>query len=140
MKIVVLDGATLAADGNSWEELGRLGEVEVYDRSSPGEVRQRARGAAVLVTNKAPIPAAVIEAEPALRLIAVSATGFDCVDVGAARERGVVVANVPEYGTRSVAQFTFALLLELCHRVGLHARAVREGEWARSAEFCACWR
>jgi glycerate dehydrogenase len=139
MKIVVLDGAALAAGGNSWEALGRLGAVEVYDRSAPEEVRERARGAAVLVTNKAPVPAELIEAEPALKVIAVSATGFDCVDVSAARERGVLVANVPEYGTRSVAQFTFALLLELCHRVGLHAREVREGEWARSAEFCF-WR
>src|SRR5262245_14643626 len=122
MKIVVLDGHTLAADGLSWSALEALGEVEVSPRSSPEEVAERARAAAVLVTNKAPVRAAVIEATPELRLIAVTATGFDCVDAEAARKRGIPVVNVPEYGTDSVAQFTFALLLELCHHVGAHAR------------------
>lgn len=136
MKIVVLDGRTLSADGNSWEALAKLGEVETYERSSDDEVLARARRASVLITNKAPVPAAVIEQAPALRFIAVSATGFDCVDVAAARRRGIPVSHVPEYGTGSVAQFTFALLLELCHQVGLHAQAVRAGEWARSPEFC----
>jgi glycerate dehydrogenase len=136
MRIVVLDGYTLGADGNSWAALAELGEVEVYDRSSPYEVLDRSRAAAVLVTNKAPVPALVIEQAPLLRFIAVSATGFDCVDAAAARSRGIPVANVPEYGTPSVAQFTFALLLELCHQVGLHAAAVRAGEWQRSPEFC----
>src|SRR5262245_17769089 len=116
MRIVVLDGRTLAADGNSWAALEGLGEVELFDRSSADEVRVRSRDAAVLVTNKAPVRADAIVAAPRLRLIAVSATGYDCVDVPAARRRGVAVANVPEYGTASVAQMTFALLLELCHR------------------------
>src|SRR5579872_3370455 len=136
MKIVVLDGYTLAADGNSWDALRPLGEVEVHDRSSPDEVAERARGAAVLITNKARIPAAVIDASPALRFIAVSATGFDCVAVAAASRRGIPVSNVPEYGTDSVAQFTFALLLELCHHAGGHAQAVGAGEWAHAPDFC----
>jgi glycerate dehydrogenase len=136
MKIVVLDGYTLGADGNTWDALGALGEVEIFDRSSPAEVGERSRAAAVLVTNKALVPAEVIEQAPLLRLIAVSATGFDCVDAAAARLRGVLVANVPEYGTDSVAQLAFALLLELCHYTGLHADAVRAGEWARSPDFC----
>jgi glycerate dehydrogenase len=136
MKIVVLDGYTLAADGNSWDALLPLGEVEVYDRSTPAEVVERACGAAVLITNKARIPAEVIDTCPQLRFIAVSATGFDCVDVEAASCRGIAVANVPEYGSDSVAQHTFALLLELCHHVGLHAAAVREGAWTRSPDFC----
>lgn len=136
MKLVVLDGATLAADGNSWDALFPLGEVEVHDRSSPEEVAERSRGAGVLVTNKALIPATLIDASPALRFIAVSATGFDCVAVAAAGRRGIPVSHVPEYGTDSVAQFTFALLLELCHRVGGHAQAVRNGEWARAPDFC----
>jgi glycerate dehydrogenase len=135
MKIVVLDGHTLAADGNSWAALAGLGDVEIYQRSSDAEVRARARGAAVLITNKAPVRADVIEAAPELRFIAVSATGFDCVDAAAARRCAIPVSNVPEYGTDSVAQFTFALLLELCHHVGLHAAAVRAGEWSRSPEF-----
>jgi glycerate dehydrogenase len=136
MKIVVLDGHTLAADGNSWAALLPLGEVEIHERSAPDEVSARARSAAILITNKALVRAAVIEEAPALRFIAVSATGFDCVDAAAARRHGILVSNVPEYGTHSVAQLTFALLLELCHRVGLHAEAVRAGEWARSPEFC----
>lgn len=139
MKIVVLDGCTLAADGGSWDDLRPLGEVEVYDRSTATEVAERSRGAAVLITNKARVPAEVIDACPELRLIAVSATGHDCVDVATASRRGVVVSNVPEYGTASVAQFTFALLLELCHRVGPHAEAVRAGEWSSSPDFCF-WR
>src|SRR4051812_24481507 len=99
MKIVVLDGHTLAADGNSWDALRPLGEVEAHDRSSPDQVAERASRAAVLVTNKARIPAAVIDASPDLRFIAVSATGYDCVEVAAASRRGIPVANVPEYGT-----------------------------------------
>jgi glycerate dehydrogenase len=136
VNIVVLDGWTLGADGNSWAALGQFGEVALHDRSTPDEVLERARPADVLITNKAPVPAGVIDQAPRLRFIAVSATGFDCVDVAAARCRGIPVANVPEYGTASVAQFVFALLLELCHHVGLHAEAVRGGEWARSPEFC----
>jgi glycerate dehydrogenase len=99
MRIVVLDGFTLAADGNSWAGLELLGEVVIHDRSTPEEVRVRSRGAAVLITNKAPLRADVIEDNPDLRLIAVSATGYDCVDVTTARRCGVAVANVPEYGT-----------------------------------------
>jgi glycerate dehydrogenase len=136
MKIVVLDGYTLAADGNSWDSLLPLGEVETHDRSSPADVAQRARGASVLITNKARIPAEVIATSLDLRFIAVSGTGFDCVDVETVSRRGIPVSNVPEYGTDSVAQFTFALLLELCHHVGRHADAVRDGEWARSRGFC----
>jgi glycerate dehydrogenase len=139
MKIVVLDGYTLAADGNSWDALHRLGEIEVHHRSSADEVAARARGAAVLITNKASIPVEVIDGSPDLRFIAVSATGFDCVAVTAASRRGIPVSNVPEYGTDSVAQFVFALLLELCHHVGLHAGAVAAGDWGSSADFCF-WR
>src|SRR5262245_14375181 len=128
MKIVVLDGYTLGADGNSWDELHRLGDVEMYDRSSEEQVVTRARPAVVLITNKARVSATTIEQAAHLRLIAVSATGFDCVEMAAACRRGVAVANVPEYGTASVAQFVFALLLELCHRTGLHVEAVRAGE------------
>lgn len=135
MKIVVLDGRTLAADGNSWAALDGLGTVEVYDRSTPDEVRTRAGGATVLITNKAPISADVIDGHPELRLIAVTATGVDCVDVAAARRQGVTVSNVPEYGTDSVAQFVFALLLELCHHVGQHAAAVAAGEWSCCPDF-----
>ncbi len=136
MKIVVLDGRTLAADDNPWDALHALGDVELYDCSTEEEVAVRAAGAAILVTNKARVSARVIEHSPGLRFIAVSATGYDCVDVAAARRWGIPVSNVPEYGTNSVAQFTFALLLSLCHRAEHHADAVRAGEWARSPDFC----
>lgn len=135
MNIVVLDGHTLAVDGNSWDSLSTLGDVAIYARSSPDEVLTRARPATVLITNKAPIAAPTIAQAAELRFIAVTATGFDCVDVTAARKRGIAVSNVPEYGTSSVAQFVFALLLELCQHVGLHAEAVRQGEWSRSPDF-----
>ena len=135
MKIVVLDGRTLNSDPKAWAGLNRFGEVVYHDISEPGEVLSRSQGADVLVVNKCPIRAAAIEKLPALRFIAVTATGFDCVDVDAARSRGVPVSNVPEYGTDSVAQTTFALLLELCQHVGLHAEAVRAGEWTRQADF-----
>jgi glycerate dehydrogenase len=136
MKIVVLDGGTLSANDNPWTALEELGRVEIYDRSSAGEVLPRSREAQVLITNKVTINASVIEQATRLCFIAVSATGFDCVDVAAARRHGIPVANVPEYGTDSVAQFVFALLLDLGHHVGLHGEAVHAGEWAQSAEFC----
>jgi glycerate dehydrogenase len=135
MKIVILDSRPLTLDDSAWVPLRASGDVEVYDHSSEQQVRARARDATVLVTNRAPVTADVIEQAPALRLIAVSFTGYDGVDVAAAHRHGIVVANVPEYGTGSVAQFVFALLLELCHHVGLHAEAVRAGEWARSTTF-----
>jgi hypothetical protein len=124
MKIVVLDAHPLSEDASDWAPLKALGEVEVYDHSSDEQVQAGARDAAVLITNRAPVTARVIEQAPALRLIAVSFTGYDCVDVWAARRRGIIVANVPTYGTESVAQFVLALLLELCHHVGLHDQAV----------------
>jgi glycerate dehydrogenase len=135
MKIIVLDGATMGVSADAWDGLRALGEVEVYDRSSPEEVMARARTAGVLITNKAPVSAEVIAQAAELRFIALLATGFDPVDVAAARRRGIPVANVPEYGTNSVAQFTFALLLELCNHVAVHAEAVRGGEWSRSLTF-----
>jgi glycerate dehydrogenase len=136
MQIVVLDGRTLAADDLSWAPLEALGEVTVYDYSSEAEIPARAQPADILIVNKAPITAAVLDQATAVRFIAVVATGYDCVDIEAARRRGIPVSNVPEYGTDSVAQFTFALLLALCHHVELHAEAVRAGEWARTPDFC----
>lgn len=139
MKIVVLDGYTLAADGNSWDALLPLGDVTIHDRSSAEEVAERARPATVVIANKARMTAEVIAGCPALRCIAVTGTGYDCVDVAAASRANIAVCNVPEYGTDSVAQFAFALLLELCHQVGAHSRAVTAGEWGRSPDFCF-WR
>lgn len=135
MKIVVLDGRTLNSDRNAWAGLDALGEVAFYEVTQPEDALRRSEGAAILVTNKFAIRRDLIAKLPGLKYITVTATGFDCVDLDAARERGIPVSNVPEYSTDSVAQFTFALLLELCQRVGMHADAVRAGEWTNQADF-----
>lgn len=135
MKIVVLDGRTLAPEREAWSGLERFGEVVVHEHSSPDETPGRAAGAAILLTNKTPLRAELLERLPDLRFISVLATGFDCVDLDAARRRGIPVSNVPEYGTDSVAQYVFALLLELCHHVALHADAVKAGEWTSQPDF-----
>jgi glycerate dehydrogenase len=135
VKIVILDGRPLAADRTAWSGLDRFGEVEFHDFTAPEDVPARARGAAILVTNKSPIRAPLIESSADLRFITVTATGFDCVDAAAARGRGIPVSNVPEYSTHSVAQHVFALVLEMCVQVGLHAQAVRAGEWSRLPDF-----
>ena len=135
MRIVVLDGYVLNPGDNPWTGLEELGEVTVYDRTAEAEIVARACDAEVVLTNKTPLSAETLAALPKLRLVAVLATGYNVVDVAAARERGITVSNVPTYGTDSVAQFVFALLLELCHHVGRHDALVRDGEWRRRGEF-----
>lgn len=136
MKIVVLDGFTLNPGDLSWDPLKKLAEFDVFDRSTPAEVLQRISQADALLTNKVVISRDVMQSAPRLRYIGVTATGFNIVDVAAAREKGIVVTNVPAYGTDSVAQATFALLLELTNRVGHHADTVRAGRWNRCPDFC----
>lgn len=136
MKIVVLDGYTLNPGDLSWETLQALGDCEIHDRSAADEVAGRAAEAEVVLTNKTPLPRAALDRMPKLSYIGVLATGYNIVDVEAARERNIPVTNVPTYGTRSVAQMTLALLLELTQHVGLHARSVREGDWAKNPDFC----
>jgi glycerate dehydrogenase len=134
-RIVVLDGHTLSPGDLSLEELAKLGELEVFERTPPELVLERSRNADVLVTNKTVIDEATIGALPNLRGIAVLATGVNVVDVAAARARGIPVSNVPSYSTASVAEHTLALLFELTRHVGLHARLVREGVWSKSQDF-----
>ncbi|MBI3413843.1 MAG: D-2-hydroxyacid dehydrogenase [Verrucomicrobia bacterium] len=136
MHIVVLDGFTLNPGDLSWDALRALGACEIHDRSAPAEVVPRATNADIALTNKTVVSRAQLEQLPRLKYIGVLATGYNIVDVAAARERNIPVANVPTYGTRSVAQMTFALLLELTQHVGHHAQTVREGRWARSPDFC----
>jgi glycerate dehydrogenase len=136
MRIVVLDGYCLNPGDLSWDGLRAFGEVEIFDRTPADRVVDRARGAAAAFTNKTSLPADVLSALPELRYIGVLATGYNIVDTAAAGRRGIVVSNIPTYGTASVAQFVFALLLELCHNVGMHSAAVRAGEWTRSADWC----
>ncbi len=125
----------MATERAAWAGLDRLGDLVVHDYSTAEEIPVRAAGATVLVINKSPIGAELLAALPDLRFITVTATGFDCVDLAAARRRGIPVSNVPEYGTISVAQYVFALLLELCHHVALHGEAVRAGEWTHQPDF-----
>lgn len=136
MNIVVLDGYTLNPGDLSWDELKAMGFCEIFDRTQPGEVAARAANAEIVITNKAIVHRPQIEALPKLKYIGVTATGYNVVDIDAAKERGIVVCNVPLYGTRSVAQHTFALLLELTQHVGHHAQSVRDGRWVRSVDWC----
>jgi glycerate dehydrogenase len=139
MKITVLDGYCLNPGDLSWDALRRIGDVEVFDRTRPEQVAERAAGAEIAFTNKTIISAEALNRLPALRYIGVLATGYNIVDIEAAHRRGIVVTNIPTYGTASVAQFVFALLLELCHHVQLHSDAVRAGEWAHSPDW-SFWR
>jgi glycerate dehydrogenase len=133
--IVVLDGHTLNPGDNPWDDLAGLGELRVHDRT-PMELREpRSRDAVILLTNKTPIDSKLIGSLDRLRFIAVLATGYNVVDVAAARARGISVSNVPSYGTDTVAQHTWALILELCHRVGRHSDRVRDGAWSQSPDF-----
>ena len=125
MKIVVLDGYALNPGDLSWDPLRALGDLEIFDRTPAELAVERARGATIVLTNKTPLTADVLDQLPDLRYIGVLATGYNVIDIEAARRRGIVVSNVPTYGTASVAQFVFALLLELCHHVEQHAEAVR---------------
>lgn len=136
MKIVVLDGYTLNAGDLSWEGLSQLGEVQVYDRTPAAEIRNRIGDAEIILTNKTPLNKEMLKSCPNLKYIGVLATGFNVVDTKAAAEQNIVVTNIPTYGTTAVAQFAFALLLELCHHVGEHASSVKAGDWSSCEDFC----
>jgi glycerate dehydrogenase len=134
-RIVVLDGYTLNPGDLTWDAFRNLGELEVYDRTPAEEILPRSRGATALLTNKTPLRADTLNQLSALRYIGVLATGYDIVDTDAARAKSIAVTNVPTYGTESVAQFAFALLLELCHRVQRHADDAAGGGWAKSPDW-----
>jgi len=136
MKIVVLDGHTLNPGDLSWAALEELGEVTVYDRTPPEETVVRAADARIVVTNKAALSRRTIEQLAQLGCIAVSATGYNMVDVEAARSRNIPVTNVPSYGTSSVAQMVLAHLLNFTQHVSDHSRSVQEGRWSKSKDFC----
>lgn len=136
MKIVILDGYTLNPGDLSWDALQQFGELIVHDRTKPEDVIDRIAGASVVFTNKTPVTAEAIQSNPGLQYIGVLATGYNIVDVETASRQGVAVVNVPGYGTASVVQLTFALLLELCLHVQQHSEAVAAGRWTRSADFC----
>lgn len=141
MKIVVLDGYTLNPGDLTWEGLERIGEVTVYDRTAYNVSRadlivDRAKDAEVVFTNKTPLSKEMLDRLPNLKFIGVLATGYNVVDIEAAKERNIVVTNIPTYGTDSVGQMAIALLLEMCHHVGAHSDSVYRGEWANNADWC----
>jgi glycerate dehydrogenase len=139
MNIVILDGYTENPGDLSWEGFEKLGKLTVYDRSSltdPKESISRIGGAEAVIVNKTPIPAEVINACPSIRYIGVLATGYNVVDVNAAKSKGIVVTNIPTYGTAAVGQFAIALLLEICHHIGHHDKTVHEGRWEKNPDWC----
>ena len=136
MKIVVLDGYTLNPGDISWEGLEALGEVTVYDRTKPEEVVERIGDAEVVYTNKTPITRDTLDQCGNIRFIGVLATGYNIIDIEAAKEKGIPVSNIPTYGTAAVSQFAIALLLELCHHIGEHSDAVKNGEWTSNPDWC----
>ena len=135
-KIVVLDGYTENPGDLSWDVLKAYGELAIYDRTPEHLTAERMKDAEIVLTNKTGISGKDMEENPALKFISVLATGYNVVDLAAARKRGITVSNVPAYGTESVAQFTMALLLELCHHVGAHSDSVHQGRWTSCQDFC----
>lgn len=134
-KIVVLDGYVENPGDLSWSGLAALGELMVYDRTAAGQIVERIGNADIVFTNKTPITGATLDACPSIRYIGVLATGYNVVDVEAAKAKNIPVTNIPDYSTAAVAQFTFALLLEVCHHVGHHAQEVRNGRWSACPDF-----
>jgi len=135
-KIVVLDGYTLNPGDLSWRDLEALGQLKVYDRTPVAEVSVRIGDADCVFTNKTPMTREILAECPSVKYIGVLATGYNVVDIAAARQKGVVVTNIPTYGTSSVAQFAIALLLEICHRIGHHDDTVHAGRWEKSLDWC----
>ena len=139
MKITVLDGYTLNPGDLSWAELQSLGDCEIYDRTSlddEDEIVKRIGDSEIILTNKTPISSRILDRCPSIKFISVLATGYNVVDVDCARAKKIPVSNIPTYGTASVGQFAIALLLEICHHVGHHSRAVHDGRWASSVDWC----
>ncbi len=135
MNIVILDGYTLNPGDLSWESLRSLGECTIHDRTALNDIVARARNSDIILTNKVPLTREILAQLPALKYICVLATGYNVVDIRAAKERGILVSNIPAYSTHSVAQLVFALLLELTHRTGDHSNAVRQGRWSSNPDF-----
>lgn len=136
MKIVILDGYTENPGDLSWEGFEELGELTVYDRTPKEEVIERIGDADAVIVNKTPLDRGVFEACLQIKYVGVLATGYNVIDIKAARERGIPVCNIPTYGTTAVAQMTFALLLEICHHIAEHSDAVKKGEWSNNPDWC----
>jgi len=136
MKIVILDGYTENPGDLSWSGFEAIGDLTIYDRTPTSLIVERIGDAEAVITNKTPLTADIFEACPGIKYVGILATGYNVVDVSTAREKGIPVTNIPAYGTDAVAQFTFALLLELCHKVGHHSDAVKASKWEKCLDFC----
>lgn len=136
MKIVILDGYSVNPDDLSWEELEACGELTVYDRTNTEDILKRTKNADAILTNKVVISSEIIDKLPNLKYIGVLATGYNVVDIEAAKKRGITVTNVPAYSTNSVVQMTFAHILNLTNRVAHYAHENRKGKWSASPDFC----
>ncbi|MBR1859201.1 MAG: D-2-hydroxyacid dehydrogenase, partial [Selenomonadaceae bacterium] len=139
MKIVILDGYTLNPGDLSWDKLKNLGECIIYDRTSlvdEAEIIERIGDAEIVITNKTPITKNVFDACRSIKYIGVLATGYNVVDIETAKSKNIPVCNIPTYGTTAVAQFAIALLLEICHHVGHHNKAVKSGRWENNEDWC----
>ena len=135
MKIVVLDGYALNPGDISWDKIKELGEFSLYDTTEVNDVISRIGDAEIVITNKTSITQQLLEACPSIKYVGVLATGYNVVDINACKEKGVVVTNIPTYGTNAVAQYSMAMILELCHHIGEHYQSVRAGDWARNVNF-----
>jgi len=136
MKIVVLDGYTLNPGDLSWDGMSRLGDFTCYDRTSKEDILNHIGDAEIVITNKTALTKETLDAKPCIKYIGVLATGYNVVDVEAAKEKGIPVCNIPTYGTQAVSQFVFAHLLNICHRVEDHSLSVFKGDWEKSDDFC----
>ncbi len=136
MNIVVLEGYTLNPGDLKWDRLEKLGNLKIYEQTLEEDALERIGDAEVIFVNKTKLSAEVFEKAPNLKYVGVLATGYDSIDIKAAKKENVVVTNIPDYGTSSVAQFVFALLLEMTHHVWEHSEAVKKGEWEESKGFC----
>ena len=136
MKIVVLDGYTENPGDLSWGGLEALGDLKVYDRTPADRIAERIKNAEIVITNKTPISAETMEKCPNIKYIGVLATGYNVIDTETAKKKGIVVTNIPTYGTDAVGQFAIALLLEICHHIGHHNKAVHEGRWENNQDWC----
>ena len=136
MKIVILDGYTENPGDLSWEGFEKLGDLTVYDRTPADKIAECIEGAEAVIINKTPLSAETIAGCPTLKYIGVLATGYNVVDVQAAKDRGIPVCNIPTYGTAAVGQFAIALLLEICHHIGEHSQSVHNGDWESCVDWC----
>lgn len=135
MKIAILESRFVNPGDLSWDPIRKFGDVRIFDRTKPEEAIAQIADAEIILINKTPVTAELLDACPNVKLVCVQATGYNVVDCEAARKRGVTVCNVPDYGTSAVAQFTFSLLLEVCNRVGIHDQLVHDGDWSARPDF-----